>query len=205
MTIDNFDTVFYTCIFLLPGFIIKSIIDTFIPPQKHNDIKYFFICLLYSIINCAILSWAYVLIYSFREKHLIIYWFFCVSITIVGAVIIAVFIGIVRKKEWIKRILLKLNISISNPIPNAWDYYFSKQNEAIWVIVTLKNGKEIYGLFGCNSFVSSDYEERDLYIEKVYNIDDHMKWIDNPQSKGILICKDEIETIEFLTGDDNDE
>ncbi len=127
------------------------------------------------------------------------------SITIVGAVIIATFIGIIRKIELVKRILLKLNISISNPIPTAWDYCFSKQNEGIWIIVTLKNGKEIYGLFDCNSFASSDYEERDLYIEKVYDINDDMNWNDNPQSKEMLICKDEIETIEFLTGDDNDE
>ena len=32
MTIDSFEVVFYTCIFLLPGFIIKSIMDTFLPP-----------------------------------------------------------------------------------------------------------------------------------------------------------------------------
>lgn len=43
MTLDSFDTVFYTCIFLLPGFIIKSIIDSLSPPAKHNDTKYFFL------------------------------------------------------------------------------------------------------------------------------------------------------------------
>ena len=41
MTIDSFEVVFYTCIFLLPGFIIKSIMDTLVPPIKHNDTKYF--------------------------------------------------------------------------------------------------------------------------------------------------------------------
>lgn len=43
MTIDSFEVVFYTCIFLLPGFIIKSIMDTLVPPIKHNDTKYFFL------------------------------------------------------------------------------------------------------------------------------------------------------------------
>ena len=53
MTIDSMEVVFYTCIFLLPGFIIKSVMDTLVPPAKHNDSKYFFSCLLYSIVNCA--------------------------------------------------------------------------------------------------------------------------------------------------------
>ena len=37
MTIDSFDIVFYTAVFVLPGFIINSIIDAMNPPKKHND------------------------------------------------------------------------------------------------------------------------------------------------------------------------
>jgi len=62
VTIETFDVVLYTAIFLLPGYIIKSTFDIFIPPPKHNDTKYFFTCLLYSIINFAVWSWAYILV-----------------------------------------------------------------------------------------------------------------------------------------------
>ena len=62
----------------------------------------------------------------------------------------------------------------------------------------MKNGKTIYGKFSEHSFASSDTEERDLYIEKTYNIKEDMTWVEDDKSKGILVAKDEIETIEFL-------
>ena len=37
MTIDSFDIVFYTAIFVLPGFLINNIIDTLNPSQKKSE------------------------------------------------------------------------------------------------------------------------------------------------------------------------
>ena len=197
MTINSLDVVFYTCIFLLPGFIIKSIIDVLVPPQKYNDTKYFFACLLDSVINCAIWSWAYYLLSFLLKQCCILYWLSLVGVTIVGSVIIALIIGIIKQKEIIGKVFDKIEVDKSNPIPTAWDYYFSKREES-WIIVTLKNGKTIYGNYSSNSFASSDPEERDLYIEKTYGIDNEGKWIEDNQNKGILILRDDIETIEFL-------
>ena len=90
-----------------------------------------------------------------------------------------------------------MKVNKIHPVPTAWDYYFSKQKES-WIIVTLKNGKTIYGKFSNHSFASSDAEERDLYIEKTYNIKEDMTWVEDDKSNGILVTKDEVETIEFL-------
>ena len=198
MTIDSIEVVFYTCIFLLPGFIIKSVMDTLVPPAKHNDSKYFFSCLLYSIVNCAIWSWAYLLLNKIPEKYSIIYWISLLATTVVGATLLAVIIGVIRQKGAIEWLFEKLRINKIHPAPTAWDYYFSKQEEA-WIVVTLKSGKTIYGKFSEHSFSSSDAEERDLYIEKTYIIKDDMTWEEDEKSKGILIAKEEIETIEFFT------
>lgn len=198
MTIDSFEVVFYTCIFLLPGFIIKGVMDTLVPPIKHNDTKYFFSCLLYSIVNCAVWSWVYLLLYEISEEHPIIYWILLLTITVVGATLLAVFIGIIKQKGFIELLFSKMRINKIHPVPTAWDYYFSKQEES-WIIVTLKNGKTIYGKFSYQSFAASDPEERDLYIEKTYNIKEDMTWQEDEKSKGILVSKNEIETIEFLT------
>ena len=198
MTIDSLEVVFYTCIFLLPGFIVKSVMDTLVPPPKHNDSKYFFSCLLYSIVNCAIWSWAYLLLNKISEEHPTIYWISLLAITVVGATLLAIFIGVVKQQGFIERLLAKIKVNKIHPVPTAWDYYFSKQEES-WIIVTLKNGKTIYGKFSEHSFASSDAEERDLYIEKTYNIKKDMTWVEDDKSNGILVAKDEIETIEFLT------
>ena len=197
MTIDSFEVLFYTCIFLLPGFIIKSIMDTLVPPVKHNDTKYFFSCLLYSVVNCAVWSWAYLLLNKISEEHPTIYWISLLATTVVGATLLAILIGVVKQKGFIEWLFAKMRVNKNHSVPTAWDYYFSKQEES-WIIVTLKNGKTIYGKFSEHSFASSDTEERDLYIEKTYNIKEDMTWVEDDKSKGILVAKDEIETIEFL-------
>ena len=108
------------------------------------------------------------------------------------------FIGIIKQKGYVEKIFEKLKIKSIHHIPTSWDYCFSEQ-KSLWVIITLKSGKIIYGLFGENSFASSDPYERDIYIEKIYNVDKNMKWVDNEgRSEGIYIAKEEIDTIEFL-------
>jgi hypothetical protein len=72
MTIDSLDVVFYTAIFIMPGFIIKSIIDTLNPPKKINDSIFFILCLAYSLVNCAVCSWAYVLIRPLAEERIML-------------------------------------------------------------------------------------------------------------------------------------
>lgn len=198
MTIDSLEVVFYTCVFLLPGFIIKSVIDTLVPPIKHNDSKYFFSCLLYSIVNCAIWSWMYLLLNRISYNRPIIYWISLLVVTVVGTTLVAFIIGVAKQKGIIEWVFKKIGINKIHPAPTAWDYYFSKQEES-WIVVTLKSGKTIYGKFSEHSFSSSDAEERDLYIEKTYILKDDMTWEEDEKSKGILIAKEEIETVEFFT------
>ena len=198
MTIDSLEVVFYTCVFLLPGFIIKSVIDTLVPPIKHYDSKYFFSCLLYSIVNCAIWSWMYLLLNRISYNRPIIYWISLLVVTVVDATLVAFIIGVAKQKGIIEWVFKKIGINKIHPAPTAWDYYFSKQEES-WIVVTLKSGKTIYGKFSEHSFSSSDAEERDLYIEKTYILKDDMTWEEDEKSKGILIAKEEIETVEFFT------
>ncbi len=47
-----------------------------------------------------------------------------------------------------------------------------------WVIITLDNDKHIYGKFGCSSLASSEKkDERDIYQEEIYNVDEDGKWV----------------------------
>lgn len=125
------------------------------------------------------------------------YWIWTLLITIVVAALLAFIIGVIKQKEVIDWLFKKMKVNKIHPIPTAWDYYFSKQEES-WVIVTLKSGKTIYGKFSTESFASSDSDERDLYIEKTYSINDDMTWKENGTNMSILIKNDEISTIEFV-------
>lgn len=197
MTLANFDVVFYTSIFVLPGFLIKEIINSLSPPKKSSDGIYFLSCMVYSICNCAVWSWLYNIIYSLHINHPNWYWVLIVLTTILGAILFALIVGIVKQKHLISKLLRKSPLNFIDSTPTAWDYYFSKQKSA-WIIVTLKDDKTVYGLFSDLSFASSEQEERDIYIEEIYDINGKNEWVKDERTDGIYIPKDMIKTIEFL-------
>ena len=199
MTIDTFESVLLTCIFIAPGFIINRIINSFCPSAKKSDAIIFLICLIYSVLHLAIFSWAYILFW--KIEGLSKQWVFLlfVGITIIGAALLGIIIGLIKAKGWIRYLAHKLKLDVINPIPTSWDYFFS-QAQCGFVIVTLLDGSVILGYFGENSFASSEPEERDIYIEKVYKYGKGKKWVENEKSNGILISQSQIKTIEFLLG-----
>ena len=124
MTIGSFDVVLYTCIFLLPGFIMKSIIDAFVPPQKFREAKYFLTCLLYSVINCALLSWLYIIISSLYREHPYWYWIVLLLVNIGGAVILGVLTGAIRKFDVVDRLFSKV-----------WDLQNTSDSDGLGLLV----------------------------------------------------------------------
>ena len=199
MTIDSFDIVFYTAIFVLPGFLINSIIDTLNPTQKKSEGVLLLKSILYSIIHCAVWSWAYKLIFKLEMDLPYCYWVILIGFTIIAATVFAILIGIIKQKQLVRKVLSALKIYCPHSIPNSWDYAFARP-EGIWVIVTLTDDSVIYGEFSTKSFASSDPEERDLFIEKIYIPNEKGEWIAAEKNDGIYIHKDQIKTIEFLRG-----
>ena len=169
MTIDSLDAVFITAIFILPGFLISSIIDAITPPRKEPEGVYFVRCLVYSIINCAVWSWLY---------------------------------SIILCAKYGNTFIEKIGINTIHSTPNAWDYYFSQQ-EPSFIIVTLVDGTVLYGWYAYNSFSSSDQEERDLYVEKSYSVNEKNEWTMDMESNGFYVPKDQIKYIEFKKGAEN--
>lgn len=199
MLIESFDVVFYTGIFILPGYIINEIIAVFSPQKKVSEGALLLKSLLYSIINCALWSWLYKIVIDIGIQNTIFYWLILVVITIITAVVLGVVIGLIQYNQLIRKMLAALKIHTEHSIPNSWDYRFSEKYST-WLIVTLVDGSKIYGWFSTKSFASSDSEERDLYIEKIYSIDDNNNWIEIEGINGIYIPKEQIKTIEFLKG-----
>lgn len=129
MFIDSFDVVFYTCTFLLPGFIINSVVNSLVPKTPLDDVRYALSCLLYSIINCALCSWFYVaLIKNISSRNPVLYWFLMVIGTIVVALIVAFVIGFTQQKGVIENIFSWAGVNKVHPIPTAWDYFFQNSN-----------------------------------------------------------------------------
>ncbi len=69
--------------------------------------------------------------------------------------------------------------------------------ESGYIEITLMDDKKKYGLYSCESFTSSDPEERDIFVEQSYRVEDG-QWIPDLPKKGFYIPKNQIKMIEFL-------
>lgn len=67
----------------------------------------------------------------------------------------------------------------------------------------MNNGTMFGGFLGANSFISSDPDERDLYIEEIYELDDKDEWITN--GHGVYLAGRDIGFIEFLPSANDEE
>ena len=197
----SLESVFYTCIFLLPGFIIKSILNLFVREYDQGEIRYFLSCLSFSIVNWAVWSWGYLLVISSFKFDIVEYYLALVFITVIGSFLLGVVLGVVRQKKLIQIILESLGIHTMDPDPTAWDYCFADAR-APWIKIVLKNGTEVLGIYAGPSLASSDVQHQDIYVEPVYQISDSGEWAEEKDIKGILITQNEISTITFLKGEE---
>lgn len=202
MTVDSLDAVFLTAIFILPGFIMNGIIDKMNPPKRHSEGIFFLKYLAYSIINCACWSWLYTIILQASAEHHIVLWVLLVATTIVGSTVLAIIISVLKQKNIAGVILQKMKLNPIHSTPSAWDYYFSKLKPS-FVIITMTDGSVLRGWYSGESFSSSDYEERDIFVERSYRIDDNGNWILDQESEGFYVPKDQIRFIEFKRGADD--
>lgn len=201
MSIDSFDVVFYTAIFVLPGFVVNGVINTVNPPKKHNEGVFFLKCIGYSIVSCAIWSWLYRIVLRCDCLNTVLRWALLIGISLFGSVIIGLIVAVVKQHQLLDRLLWLVKVRTIHSTPTAWDYIFSKQ-ESGFVIITLIDDKKLYGWYSSASFTSSDPEERDIYVETAYKVDND-KWEIDEQGSGFYVPKDQIKVIEFKKGANN--
>jgi len=147
-----------------------------------------FEALSYSLLNLTISGWIPYLLYIYEFKNLAIITF-TLSLTVSPVLMALAYIKIISSKWFRNRFDIQM--------PTAWDWYFS-QRPNVFVLVKLKNGSEIIGYFGENSYATSYPNDGALYLEAIYKKDneDTLELVNN--NNGILISKDTFDTIEFF-------
>ena len=178
MTLNSFDILFYTLSFIVPGFILQSILSVFVPRKAVPTQISFLRFLTLSCFNYASCSWLIYLIfqsdvfidYSIRTA---LAWGY---IILLSPILLGLFAGYFSQKEFIRKIFFSIGLNPIHVIPTAWDYKFSNTKEAVWLLITLLDGSTVAGLFGGKSFASSETDERDLYIQEVFKIPGSGSW-----------------------------
>lgn len=87
---------------------------------------------------------------------------------------------------------------IQIPYPTAWDYVFDAR-ESAFVLVHLRNGSLIGGYWGPGSYAGSFPNDGDVYLEAVYQVDEHGRFGDPvDDTRGVLLRKDEYSYLELF-------
>jgi hypothetical protein len=200
IALTSFDAVFYAITFLVPGFIMDLTLSIF-APRRQEDLQISLLRFLtLSCVNYAVWCWLIYLIFFTTYREVLSGFYTAVFLGVfvfISPLAIGVLLGFFSQKEWIKKILTRLGLNTISSIPTSWDYKFSKINESVWLIVTLKDGSTVAGYFGTNSFASSIALEHDLYIEEIYKIDTNESWERLIPPCSILLKGEEIKYIEF--------
>lgn len=196
--ISNFDTIFYTLSFIVPGFISDSVLASIVPRRAEGKDTLFLRYFTLSCLNYALWVWLIYLLprLEFFNIHPLFSALSWLIIIFVSPLILGLILGKQSRKGWVSGLLNQIGINPIHPIPTAWDFSFY-DTHSLWVLVTLKDGSQVGGFFGVDSFASSDQNERDLYIQKIYRVMDEGPWQEIPNNKGILIKGNEIRNIEF--------
>lgn len=176
--------------FIVPGFVALSVRAQFIAgniPSANGErfLAYVTVSVIYGT-----------LVLRFVDVTLIqtSVWVYLVAV-FGGPLVLGLILGINIQHDLSRRFLSWLRVSTVHAIPAAWDWKFSRDNEQ-WVLVTLKNGNTITGFYGKESFTASTPDERDMYIQWIYETDEGST-SPSPDEKGVYIAAGEISTIEF--------
>jgi hypothetical protein len=196
MMFTNYETVVYTALFLIPGFVMSSAYSNIIPSRTSDSQLTLFRFLMFSLLNYVIWWWLlYELIQrKYWDDHAVLWILILFALLIVSPYVLGIIAGISTKKEWTRKLLKKIGINPIHSVPTAWDYVMDRP---AWVIITLKDNSTIYGFYGEKSFASTVPNERDIYIEVTYDFEEE-QWISDDRSAGIWIQHSEIKHIEFF-------
>ena len=96
--------------------------------------------------------------------------------------------------------MAKIGIYVDHSIPYAWEYVFAR-GDYEYLRIRLIDGTLVIGLYASKSFSSTEPDDRDIFLEQLYDItedSDCIVLIERQGSKGILIRGNQIGSIEFL-------
>ncbi len=194
MDIWGTDKMFLFIAFVIPGFVSLKTYELLLASTPKESTKQLIDAIAYSCVNYALLFWpiSVVEIHQVKTKFPNFYILFYVIVFLIAPVAWVLVFKKLRTTQCFQSIM-------PHPTGKPWDYVFS-QRKPYWVIVTLKDGKQIAGLYDSSSFASSAPAPEQLYLEEawVVNNDGGFERKRN-DTAGIIILTPEIISIELFT------
>lgn len=191
----QFDKLQLIFVVILPGFISIKVWGLINPTARVKTADHLVDAICYSFFNFAALFWLIPIANRVQSQ------FWSTVIFLIILLVFPVIWPIALKKILSSRRFRGKTLS---PVPKAWDYFFGRA-ESCFMLLHLKNGKTIAGLYRGDSFASAYPEKEDLYISEVWSSDPEGHIIEKiPGTKGMLINKASVDYIELFRIDGED-
>ncbi len=128
-------------------------------------------------------------------------WFWAILHYAVVPMGLGLLFAFATQRGWEYRVAEFFGLQFSHHIPAAWDFNFSRMQGSTYILATLKDGAQVGGLFGPESFASSSKDERDLLIEDVWTVNEKNEWTQASPPRAALLCGNDIHYIEIFEGE----
>ena len=178
---------------MVPGFIIDSIYRSCVPQEDVKSES-----ALLSTINYAVVFPVLIFISEipYINSHGTIRFYISLLVIFIFSVAIALIISVISNKGWIRTLLQKMGIHTTHVVPTAWDYQFKKE-EPRYLTIYLKDGGIVFGYWGADSFASSLRDNKDIFLEKIFDVNEDNEWVEITQNNGLWIPVESVKYIEF--------
>lgn len=193
MDITSINKLLLAIAFFIPGFVAMKLYGILSSGERLDASKSMVDAVSFSCMNYAVWSWLIILVFRYEWIKFYPGWFlmFVIFVLFFAPAGSSVFFFYLRKKGFFVKWL-------PHPVGKPWDFVFSRR-ESCYVIIFLKGGRRIGGYYGPESFVSSYPYEEQIFIEKVWRVDEEEGFIEeHTRTKGMMISGANIETIEFI-------
>lgn len=192
--------------YLIPGFLITLMFSNMLHLEKDRSSTVVFKFLFFSLINMIVYTvidkiWFSICINPIIKNSVYISFFR----NIILPIFIAILLTLLLKKVTVssktiflplKNVLQHLGLDTFSITSSSWDYVFSELKKAGggYLIVQLKDGTYIYGIWGIKSFASSGKTTggNDIFFEETYTDESFSK----SNNSGVLINQGDILTID---------
>ena len=196
MEFNSGTAVLFTAAFLMPGFVWSAVLSMFLPRKAKQSDNRFLEFFTLSCINNSI-WFALFLYFALRDyftRYPLAASFWVFVALFVSPMLLGVFSAKMAQTDLLARLLRRLGFRTVRYIKSAWDWRFSRR-QALWAVVTLKDGSVVYGYYGSHSFAGDD--PRDIYLEKIYKPEEN-RFGSSKDNYGALIMADQISVVEFF-------
>jgi hypothetical protein len=183
---------------LVPGFVFIRVIDTLHPGRRATmghqiiDVGFWSVAILAVWFLPAVLLFRYGPGLSYGLYPLLLF------ILIVGGIFVTpILLAYILHRLELRGTLEKLGTKPS-PTPSEW-LFSHEAGKHFYVRFHRKEGKDLGGYFGENSFATSSPNGQEIYVEEVWRLDEDGRFVERvEETQGAIVNREDCTLIEFV-------